>query len=41
MFLCEKGSIVPARYREIFAKVPVESVPPALQRWLKMAESAE
>lgn len=41
MFLCEKGSNVPARYREIFAKFPLEAMPPAMQRWLKMNETAD
>jgi hypothetical protein len=38
MFLCEKGSNVPVRYREVFAKFPMGSHPQALQRWMKTSE---
>jgi len=36
VFLFEKGANVPARYREIFATLPIARRPAALDRFLKM-----
>lgn len=41
VFLCEAGSQVPKKYREIFSNLPLMKVPYALDKFLKLNETCD